>query len=87
MSESHDFLAELDREIAHESRHGTWPAYIVRALLQRPDCTEKQDALKAIRSDCENPCDSCSCADEPLCFRHERINRQPELHIDALERC
>ena len=54
MSESHDFLAELDREIAHESRHGTWPAYIVRALLQRPDCTEKQDALKAIRSDCEN---------------------------------
>jgi len=53
VSDDEDFLFALDREIAHELRHGTWPAYIVRALLARPGCTEKQNALKAIRSDCE----------------------------------
>ena len=57
MSDDEDFLSALNREIAretrHGTRHGTWPAYIVRALLARPCCTEKQNALKAIRRDCE----------------------------------
>jgi hypothetical protein len=48
-----DFFAELNREIAKGLRHGTWPAYIVRALLPRPNYTEKQDVLKEIESDCE----------------------------------
>ncbi|MEQ1936091.1 MAG: hypothetical protein ABL962_19730 [Fimbriimonadaceae bacterium] len=39
--------------MATDDHNGTWPAYIVRALLPHPDCTEKQDALAAIRRDCE----------------------------------
>ena len=53
MSDEEDVFAELEREIAQATRHGTWPAYIVRALWALPDCTEKQDALAAIKSDCE----------------------------------
>ena len=54
MAADHDFLAELDREITQARRNGTWAAYIVRALLPRPDCTEKQDVLSNIRRDCEH---------------------------------
>ena len=56
-----DFLDELDREIAQQLRHGTWPAYIVRALLPNPDYTEKQDVLEAIESDCERRGRSMPC--------------------------
>ena len=53
MPDDEEFFAELNREIALGQRHGIWSAYIVRALLPRPNYTEKQDVLKAIESDCE----------------------------------
>lgn len=53
MPDFDEFFTELDSEIERKRRHGTWPAYIVRALLLSPECNAKQDALKAIRRDCE----------------------------------
>jgi hypothetical protein len=52
MADDDDFLSELDRKISHAIRHGTWPAYIVRALWRRPEGMQKQAVLNAIRADC-----------------------------------